>query len=163
MSKTAPVSPLFTLHSFSLFLSPAQGAFDGLIPAVQAFFPLFAGNAREKVRSMAQFLRTSSRSFQYPTARPARYAAPMAVVSTHLGRCTGASMISDWVCISENGVSAMDHPLCHPERAKRVEGSSHRFDRSARQNAWILRLALLAQDDNGCINCQLSTINCQLL
>ena len=33
----------------------------------------------------SQFSNTSSLFFQYPTASPARYAAPMAVVSTHFG------------------------------------------------------------------------------
>ena len=45
-------------------------------------------------RSTAQLARICCKSFQYPTARPAKYAAPRAVVSIQPGRCTVAFIIS---------------------------------------------------------------------
>src|SRR4051794_40371644 len=51
-------------------------------------------------RSSAQFFLTSSRPSQYPTARPARYAAPSAVVSATTGRRTETFNKSDWNCSS---------------------------------------------------------------
>ena len=54
------------------------------------------------VISTAEFLITSSLLVQYPTARPARYAAPIAVVSTQTGLFTGALMISACVCIKKS-------------------------------------------------------------
>ena len=55
---------------------------------------------------MVELVRMTSLLFQYPTARPARYAAPIAVVSTHCGRCTGASMISAWNFIKKSFLQA---------------------------------------------------------
>ena len=56
--------------------------------------------AGSKVRSGCQALPTSARSFQNPTARPARQAAPKAVVSATLGRTTGTCNRSAWNCMS---------------------------------------------------------------
>ena len=47
-------------------------------------------------------LRISSRSFQKPIARPARNAAPSAVVSIMRGRSTGTSSRSAWNCMSRS-------------------------------------------------------------
>ena len=41
----------------------------------------------------------SSRLFHTPVARPARYAAPRAVVSRMAGRSTSLFRMSDWNCI----------------------------------------------------------------
>jgi len=49
-----------------------------------------------------QAFRISSRSFQTPVARPARKAAPSAVVSTMRGRSTGTSSRSAWNCMSRS-------------------------------------------------------------
>ncbi len=51
---------------------------------------------------LAQFFLTSSVLVQYPTASPARQAAPIAVVSTHCGRITGTLTISACVCIRKS-------------------------------------------------------------
>src|SRR5215471_6481922 len=53
-----------------------------------------------KVRSTCQERESSERSFQKPVARPARYAAPSAVVSITFGRTTGTCRMSAWNCIS---------------------------------------------------------------
>src|SRR5437870_12875228 len=52
-----------------------------------------------KRRSARQKLSISSTLFQKPQARPARYAAPSAVVSMSTGRTIGRPRISAWNCI----------------------------------------------------------------
>ena len=46
-----------------------------------------------------QFSRSSSVFFQKPTASPAAYAAPSAVVSATTGRLTGTPSMSAWICM----------------------------------------------------------------
>ena len=57
------------------------------------------------------------------------------------------------------GIWRVNHPRCHPERAQRVEGSSHLFCAVQWENAKILRLRAtrFAQDDNECTNPYLSS------
>src|SRR5690242_14805137 len=52
--------------------------------------------------SSAQLVASSSRPDQYPTASPAAYAAPSAVVSVTSGRTTGTPSTSAWNCISNS-------------------------------------------------------------
>src|SRR5215213_2003433 len=52
--------------------------------------------------SLAQLLRRSSTFSQKPTARPAAYAAPKAVVSATCGRITGTPRMSAWNCMSSS-------------------------------------------------------------
>ena len=52
----------------------------------------------KKTRSTFHSLRNSSRSAKTPTARPARVAAPHAVVSTQAGRIREIPRISAWNC-----------------------------------------------------------------
>src|SRR4029078_2271693 len=76
---------------------------------VTAFFqPLYSLSRRvasilgSHSLSLAQLLRRSSTFFQKPTARPAAYAAPNAVVSATCGRMTGTPRMSAWNCISSS-------------------------------------------------------------
>ena len=52
--------------------------------------------------SLPQLERRSSTFFQKPTASPAAYAAPSAVVSATFGRITGTWRQSAWNCISRS-------------------------------------------------------------
>ena len=65
----------------------------------------------------------------------------------------------------DNFLPAYKITLCHPERAKRVEGSTHFVHHGSYQNAKIPRRASLAQDDRSfkrthstepIVNCELS-------
>ncbi len=90
------------------------GISDSLRPAERATIPRPSANGHTARRAgpagicgryshcTAQFRFSSSRSSQYPTARPARYAAPRAVVSATTGRRTGTPRTSAWNCISRS-------------------------------------------------------------
>src|SRR5918996_6006123 len=71
--------------------------------------------------SFPQFARRSSTSFQNPTARPAAYADPSAVVSATCGRITGTPSTSAWNCISSSlktmPPSALSEESSTPESA----------------------------------------------
>ena len=63
----------------------------------------------------------------------------------------GAAISCGLVCSQRFRKGAPQYPICHPERAKRVEGSSHWRDIWGQIGAKILRLRALpsAQDDRG--------------
>ena len=63
----------------------------------------------------------------------------------------GAAISCGLVCSQRFTKGAPQLPVCHPERAKRVEGSSHWHDIWGQIGAKILRLRALpaAQDDRG--------------
>ena len=58
--------------------------------------------AGAKRRSSVQATRISSRDCQKPTARPARQAAPRAVVSRTTGRTAAAPRMSAWNCMRKS-------------------------------------------------------------
>ena len=63
----------------------------------------------------------------------------------------GAAISCGLVCSQRFTKGAPQYPICHPERAKRVEGSSHCRNICSQIGAKILRLRALpsAQDDRG--------------
>ncbi len=102
-------------------------------------------NSGIKIRSDAQFFLTSSLLFQYPTESPARYAAPIAVVSTQTGRLTGAIQKSACICINRllalAPPSAFRHERWIPESASMARRTSfawNAMDSNAARMMWCL-------------------------
>ena len=89
------------LASFSAYSSFAQSR---LLPTAFAqprrfFSRCSAVICGRKLTSHRHWRRSSSGSCQMPTASPARYAAPRAVVSRMTGRRTGVASMSAWNCM----------------------------------------------------------------
>ena len=80
---------------------PGARSFDGAQPrGVGGVGGRAVGGRLERWRRAATAPRRRARSGNTPSARAARYAAPMAVVSCSVGRCTGTPSWSAWNCSS---------------------------------------------------------------
>ena len=105
-------------------------------------------------RSSRQFERNSSRSLQKPTASPAAYAAPSAVVWLTTGRITGTPRMSAWNCMSVSlptmPPSTFSSRMRTPESASAAASTSRVWNavasRAARAMCALVGEAREAQD-----------------
>ena len=87
-------------RSADVVVDPIEGLRDGLLPVRTKRSRSATSIFGSQRLSSCQFARRSSRFFQKPTASPAAYAAPSAVVSATTGRTTGTPRMSAWNCMS---------------------------------------------------------------